>query len=180
MSHKRSVYTLFLETLRPSIPVTDGATFLNLSRRSVTLDTQLKVNNSASRTKTLGSCFCHYEPCPPLPCFLPNPPGAPVAPHTGPIGGPCPWTGLARKPVWVWWSPAVSGTWPGWDQPHCICSETPGVLADCIWPRWWTLPQPPLCVHVNSFVYFFILHLKFTFSFYVSLHLSPVSGIDRA
>lgn len=103
LSHKRSVYTLFLETLRPSFPVTNGATFLNLSRRSVTLDTQLKVNNSASRTKTLGSCFCHNEPCPPPPpplsCPLPNPPGAPVAPHTGPIGGPCPRTGLARKPV---------------------------------------------------------------------------------
>lgn len=99
LSHKRSFYTLSGDFMTQLSPVTKGATLLIISRYSVTLDTQLKLNNSASSTETLGFCFYHYDPCPPLPCSLPNPPGAPVAPHTGPIGGPCPRTGLTRKPV---------------------------------------------------------------------------------
>lgn len=106
-------------------------------------------------------------------------------PHTGPIGGPCPRTGLARKPVWVWRSPAVPGAWPGWDQPHCVCAETPGVLADCIFaPCWWTLPQAHWCVHVNLQFLFFILHLEFSIFILCilvpKLHLCQYSVIDRA
>lgn len=57
---------------------------------------KLTVPKKAAKTRRLLS---HSDPCPPLPalCLILLVPLWP--PHTGPIGGPCPRTGLARKPV---------------------------------------------------------------------------------